>query len=318
MTLHFRKNFAGTVIKDGNSLKRINTATPYTMGPFAYPSWHPNGEIIAYSVNIIRQVFKTSPSKPQDIFDEASDIVTYNIKTNIVSTSPKISTSSRENLPTWSPDGKFLYFISAPDKKKFTEENKLKMKYSLLSIGFNEQDNTWGEVDTVLSSSQTGKSISFPVISPDGKYLMFTMMEYGYFNVFDKNSDIYLLNLETRQYRKMNINSSSTESYHCWASSGRWFVFSSKRIDDLHSRSHFCYFDSLGNEHKPFVLPQKDPLFYKSFDLNFNRPELVTGKVNIDAMEMRDFIRKNPENVQFDNNVDVDALSGATWINKNR
>ena len=59
-------------------------------------------------------------------------------------------------------------------------------------------------------------------------------------------------------------------------------------------------------------------LVYKTFDKNYNRPELVNGKVNISAIEMRDFLRTEEKKVAFDKNVDVDALSGATWIKQNK
>ncbi|HAH23700.1 MAG TPA: cytochrome C biosynthesis protein, partial [Prolixibacteraceae bacterium] len=52
-----------------------------------------------------------------------------------------------------------------------------------MRIPFDVEKNTWGKVDTVISSKSTGKSISFPKISPDGRYLMFTMSDHGYFTI---------------------------------------------------------------------------------------------------------------------------------------
>jgi hypothetical protein len=89
-------------------------------------------------------------------------------------------------------------------------------------------------------------------------------------------------------------------------------------MDNVFSRPFLSYLDLNGNEHKAFVVPQEDPLFYKNFEKNFNRPEIVNGEVQISAIEMRDFVRLEAKNVLFDKNVDVDALSGASWINKNK
>jgi len=190
-------------------------------------------------------------------------------------------------------------------------------RYDLLRIRFYPEDLTWGDIDTVLTSKQTGKSITFPSVSPDGKYVLFCMIDHSYFSIFDKNSDLYLLDLEKNTYEKAErLNSSSTDSYHTWSKNGRWIVFSSKRIDDITTRPYFSYFDKDGNFHKPFILPQKDPLYYLDDTRNVNIPTLVNGKVTIRNNEMRDFIKQNEQPVNFDKNVDIDALSGATWIKK--
>ena len=78
-----------------------------------------------------------------------------------------------------------------------------------------------------------------------------------------------------------------------------------------------AYFDKEGNFHKPFVLPQEDPLFYRDYRWNFNLPVLVSGKVEIDTAALREFITGSAENVNFDETVETDALSGATWLEKN-
>jgi Tol biopolymer transport system component len=249
------------------------------------------------------------------VTDQASDIIIYNVKTNTVTTSPKISTKNRENFPTWSPDGKWLYFISAPETKG-DFQSRFYTTYSLVRILYDPRTKTWGDIDTVLSSNKTGKSITFPRISPDGHYLLFCMIDHGYFSINQAASDLYLMDLATRNYHKLGINSPSNESYHCWSRNGRWFVFSSKRYNHVFSYPYFSYFDKNGKAHKPFILPQKDPLFYDSFLNNYNIPELVNGKVSLNPKKIGKLFNEEPVNVQFDPSVDVDALSGATWIDK--
>ena len=58
------------------------------------------------------------------------------------------------------------------------------------------------------------------------------------------------------------------------------------------ARPYFAYFGSPDNVCKPFVLPQKDPTLYKRMEKTFNRPEFVTGKINIGP---RDFARASKE-----------------------
>ena len=125
-----------------------------------------------------------------------------------------------------------------------------------------------------------------------------------------------MLDLKTKQYRKLNINSEHSESFHTWSSNSRWFVFASKRKDGLCSRLYFSYVDSLGNVYKPFLMPQKDPTFYDTYIKNYNVPELIDGPVTVSHWKLMQVAHKAPMQVDFDSTVNVDALSGATKIVK--
>lgn len=70
---------------------------------------------------------------------------------------------------------------------------------------------------------------------------MFCLSDYGYFTIHHPQTDIYVLNLKTGKYNILDINSSQTESYHSFSSSGHWFVFSSKRMDGLFTRPYFSF-----------------------------------------------------------------------------
>jgi len=113
------------------------------------------------------------------------------------------------------------------------------------------------------------------------------MIDHGYFSINHAASDLYLMDLKTRTYHKLDINSGYNESYHCLSWNVRWFVFSSKRLDNVFSRPYFSHFDKEGRAPKPFLLPQKDPLFYDSFLHNFNIPELVGGEVPLNTGMIR-------------------------------
>jgi hypothetical protein len=52
-----------------------------------------------------------------------------------------------------------------------------------------------------------------------------------------------------------------------------------KRMNGRFSSVFFCYLDSAGAAHAPFIMPQKDPLFYESSITAYNVPELLTGKI---------------------------------------
>jgi hypothetical protein len=302
MMIHIRGIHGGTVISHKGKLTKVDTKTKYTLSAGAYPCWHPDGKHIAFSVNNINQFFCSGETRIE-VSDLFSDLIVYDVEKNTITTSPKVSSSSRENLPVWSSDGKYIYYISAPVATNVIDRNYA--KYDLMRIAFDVSTNVWGSVDTIIPSKKIGKSISFPKISPDGKFLMFCASDNGYFTIHHPQTDLYLLDLQTGEYHKMDINSPQTDSYHCFSSSGHWFVFSSKRLDGLFTRPYFSYLDDSGKASKSFVLPQENPGFYDTFILNYNKPELITGEVTVSPQAIRDKVLEDAISVQIDPSVDT-------------
>ena len=279
MMFHMRAQHAGTVIFRNGKLEKVNTKTDKTISAGVYPAWHPNGRYIAFSVNSIVQMFHSVPERKIDVIDTLSDVVLFDTETNKVSTCGALSSKENfETFPSWSPDGKYLYYCSA---KVIPLEKYNQIRYNLLRIGFDPDSRQFGSVDTVVSASVKGLSVSFPRVSPDGKFVLFCMSSYGNFSIWHPESDLYLKNLQSGEISKPDINSSQAESYHSWSSNGRWIVFSSRRLDGLFTRPFFAYFDSSGKAHKPFILPQKNPSFYKTYLKSYNVPELVTSRVKL-------------------------------------
>lgn len=314
MMIHLRRPPSGTLLYDDKEIKFINTSTPGTMSAGVYPSWHPGGKHIAYSVNIIEQKFHSGKEGKIYVYDKASDIVVYDIEKNMITTSPVVSTKSLENLPEWSTSGDYIYYINGPAYDQTAELQDV--KYDLMGISYNVSTNRWGVPDTLLKAKDTGMSISFPKACPDGKSLVFCMSEYGYFTVHNQSSDLYLMDLTTKKHKKLELNSDDVESYHSWSSEGRWLQFISKKLDGLYSRVYFSYIDNEGNASKPFILPQEDPDYYTTLLFNFNRPEFIKGEVDVRASSLAEKALKDAEKVRFDPAVKVDGLSGASKIAK--
>lgn len=300
----------GMILVDDGKAHRVNTKTAFN-GHVAYRSWHPDGKIIAFSSNKVLQFFH-AVGENRDVLDKKSDLVLYNIETNTITSCPSISdTSMMETLPEWSHDGKYLYFCSAPQPKNmqfsFVYTGAYKdIKYSLMRIAYDASSNTWGELETVISSSATGLSITQPKPSPDGRFLMFNMSSYGNFSVYNITSDLYILDLETGKYFKPGINSDRSDSYHAWSSNSRWVVFSSKRDDGIHTRLYFCHVDTNGNASKPFVLPQEDPEFYSTDLLLYNVPEFVNAKVTVSQDILASVSRNLEDEIQAKLDPDIE------------
>ncbi|MCC7263786.1 MAG: PD40 domain-containing protein [Candidatus Latescibacteria bacterium] len=313
MILHTRGRYGLTMLlaHDGE-VTRIGTRTEFNASPAAYASWHPSGRLLAFSVNKFSLFFHTEPEREtRDVFDADSDLVLYRISDNLLTTAPQISSPERaETWPEWAPDGRHLYFASAPvlPIERFKE-----VRYDLMRIGYDPDQGTWGTLDTVLSAATTGLSITQPKISPDGRFLVFCMAEYGNFPVFLPSSDLYVMELATGQYRRLEINSDRTDSWHSWSSNSRWLVFSSKRRDGLFSRPYFSYVDEAGRFHKPMLLPQEDPVFYDSFVKNYNLPVFVTGPVQVSAAQLGRavFAPEDSLQAQLDPQVQVHKSPGA-------
>lgn len=93
-----------------------------------------------------------------------------------------------------------------------------------------------------------------------------------------------------------------TESYHTWSSSGKWLVFSSRRIDGLYTRPYFTHWNSDGSFTKPFILPQENPLFYDRYLKSYNIPELVKSKVRLDPRIVAEEMKKKAVKAKFSSN----------------
>ena len=299
MLFHLRVQHGGTLFINEGEISKINTKTPNAISAAVYPRWHPDGRFVAFSVNKTSQVFHSSHENLVEVYDSASDLIIYDTKTNTLTTPPRIQSSSRlETYPEWSPDGKTLYFCSARTLKM--PDHYSSLKYDLFSVDFNPETGEIGAVvDTIFKASDIGKSVAFPRISSDGKNIMLCLSDFGTFPIWHKENDLYLLNLETREISNLlEVNSDESDSYHSWSSNGRWFVFSSRRLDGLYTRPYIAYFDSSGKAHTPFLLPQKDPLFYRDFIKSYNVPELVTGKVKQNIRTIERAAKKPPKAVR--------------------
>lgn len=297
MMFHLRAEHAGTVIYRNKTISKVNTKTDSTISAGVYPSWHPGGRYIAFSVNRIVQTFHAVPEKKIEVIDTLSDLILYDAEKNVVLKNDDLSTpDGYETFPTWSADGRFLYFCRA---KYHPYQDYKQIRYDLLRIAFDPVSESFGETDTVISASKHGFSVSFPRVSPDGRYLLFCKTDYGNFTIWHDDTDLNLIDLKTGEISVPGINSDKSDSYHTWSSNGRWIVFSSRRTDGLYTRLYFTYFDKTGMAHKPFLLPQKDPDYNISLLKSYNVPELVQSEIRINPRKFAAAVKSAAENSTF-------------------
>ncbi|MCX6235989.1 MAG: hypothetical protein NTY07_00295 [Bacteroidia bacterium] len=283
---HMRGSLGGTYFYSKGEFRKTNLKTKEMKNGAVYPRWHPSGKFVAFSSNKITQRFHAADNKKVEVTDLESSLVLYDVVKNEIM---DIKLANRDKFmdtyPEWSPDGKYLYFCRAAQIDK-TYDYKL-IKYNLYRVSFDSDKRIFGEVELVFDALRLNKSISFPRISPDGRFLVLTVADYGCFPIWHKEADLYSIDLENFKASRLDLNSEYTDSYHSWSSNSKWLVFSSKRGDGLTARPYIAYIEGNGVSNKPFILPQEDPEFYQQFLKSFNIPEFSTFEINLNPGVIR-------------------------------
>jgi hypothetical protein len=300
MMFHMRVANGGTYILQDNDIQKLNTKTDSTISNMTYPHWHPSGNYITTSVNTIHQFFHATAEKKIEVFDLRSDVVVYDIKNKqILSKASVISEDNYETFPAFSPDGKWLYYCNAP--AIVMPDNYDVIRYNITRVPFDDKTGEIKKDATEVVVGNETMSHSFPRISPDGRYLMYTETAYGQFPIWHKDAEIQMIDLETMQAVDMSqINSPDTDSYHSWSSGSDWVALSSRRDNSLYTLPYFCHIGEDGKPAKPFLLPQEDPETYDYLLYSYNIPELVKGEVDVTAYQIQNAaVNEKAEQVTF-------------------
>jgi hypothetical protein len=308
MQFHARHNMGGTIIAYDGTIKKVGMKNDSILSAGVYPAWHPWLKLIVYSTNMTGQIFHSVNPNKIEVFDSESDLIAYDVEKNEV-TNIENDTTEMECFPFWAPDGKALYYCSAHfeyrdtiDKGKEFVTRTQEAKYNLYKKRFDPETMQFGPRELVFAADSLGKSATLPRISPDGRYLMFTVAKYGIFHIWHHDADLWMLDLQTGEVRNMEeINSPDTESYHSWSSNGRWVVFSSRRYDSNYTRPYIAHIDKNGHASKPFELPCANPDYHRQLLKSYNVPEFMRGPVTIKPQQFADALKKEAEPVKYVN-----------------
>lgn len=290
---HIRGEKGGTILNRNGKLQKLNIKNNKFPTGAVYGNIHPEGKYAVFSTNQIIPEFHTKGNKRLEVYDQFSQLFIAEFDSYTLSSHPDITDSSKQyTFPTFSPDGNSLYFCEA---QAVSQPDSLKsMYYSLCKIGFNTKTGKLiPPVNRIWEGGTSEGSASFPKISPDGKYLLFCVSDYGTFPIWHQETDLRLLDLETGVVGSLDkVNSDRSDTYHSWSSSSKWFVFASKRDDGLYGKPFFSFVDGTGKAYKPFVLPQKDPEFYDLTLKSFNIPELSKTALPFDKKDIKAIYQK--------------------------
>ena len=309
MQFHARQNNGGTIIAYDGKIKKVNMRNDSILSAGVYPAWHPWLKLIVYSTNKTNQSFHTTHPNKVEVYDSASDLIAYDIDKGEITNLENDSTEF-EVFPAWAPDGKTLYYCSAHFERQDSSLSRVtevvsrfaEIKYNLYRKSFDPETMIFGPRELVFSADSLNKSATLPRISPDGRYLMFTLAEFGVFHIWHHDADLWLMDLQTGETRPAeDINSPDTESYHSWSSNGKWVVFSSRRDDGTYTRPFFAHIDKDGHGTKPFELPSADPDYHRQFMKCYNIPEFMRGPVTIKPQTFADVLKGDAEPVKYVN-----------------
>ncbi|MBP5387278.1 MAG: PD40 domain-containing protein, partial [Prevotella sp.] len=283
--VHVRDRNGATLIHV-NDKDELLKATNDSLGDImVYPYWHPDGRFCAFSTDKNSLIFHTKKENKAEAYDSSSDVFVYDTETHqLINDTLIMKKYWAENCPAFSPDGKWLYFTTARRQVYPTDYDK--ERYSLCRVSFDPATGHIGQkVDTLVNAPAEGKSVSWPRPSYDGRFLMYTLADYGYFTIWHPESDLWLLDLKTGQSRSLDpVNSNRAESFHNWSSDSQWFLFTSRRDDSRYSRIYLSSIGHDGRATKPFMLPQRDPKqFYTQSLYSYNTPDFTSRPVGNDS-----------------------------------
>lgn len=300
MLFHIRGSHGGTMIVRDGKPEKMNMKSDSILSSTVYPTWHPRKPWLVFSSNKTGQTFHMVDNEKIEVVDIGSDLVFYDADRKVLRNVLRTKTDF-ETFPCWAPDGKKLYycvahmpdFATLPDSMQapYLTQHYREVRYNLMSLTFDERTQTFGQPQLELDCAAMRKSASVPRVSPDGRYLLFTLGDFGQFHIWHRSADLYIKDLTTGEVRPLShASSKNTDSYHAWSSNGRWIVFSSRRDDGSFTRLYISYFDKQGRDHKAFLLPQRDPEQNVLLLKSYNVPEFSRDAVRVSADELRKLI----------------------------
>ena len=301
MMFHTRMQNPGTMIVSDGELIFVNLQADGMISAAAYNSWHPHLPIIAFSTDHTMQSFHTRDITKVEVMESASDLVIYDVKKNRVQVVLNDSTEW-ELFPSWSPDGKYLYYCSAhyeyQQGYEDTDEllkNYKQLQYNLYRLSFDADSMAFGEPELIYDARSKNRSAVQPRVSQDGRYVLLAEGPNGLFHIWHTSAEIEILDLQTGELLDTKaMNSPLPESYPSFSSNDRWIMFESRRDDGNYTRTYFAYFDKQGKVHKPFMMPAEDPEYFRLLLRSWSRPELMKEPVRITPRQFYEKILTEP------------------------
>ena len=264
---HLRGKDGGTILNRDGKLRKLTLRNGSMQSGAVYGDFHPSGRFAVYSTNVIIPAFHCQANRRLEVYDTMGDLCVTDFDNNHIDNYS--AAGLLMTFPCFTADGNWIYYCAAPNPCGDTipSANDLIDKvpglhYSLYRIPFDAATGTMDSSsperieDPVLAEH----SVNFPKCSPDGRYLMFSLSDYGTFPIWHKETTLCLMDLASHQI----VNCQTNGTYHAWCHNSQWVVFASKREDGQYGRAYYAHLESDGSTagvrlSKSLVLPQADP-----------------------------------------------------------
>jgi len=200
----------------------------------------------------------------------------------------------------WSPDGRDLVFMRAPAIDPYDpakpvalvpgDPNETQIRFDLYRMPFN--DGRGGVPEAIPGASGNGMSNSFPKVSPDGKWLVWTKSRNGM--LLRPDGRLWIMALPRGTPREMTCNTSLMNSWHSFSPNGRWLVFSSKQ-NTPYTQLFLTHIDANGQD-SPAILIERTQAANRAANIPefVNTPYDGFGEIVVPAVAHREhFYRAN-------------------------
>lgn len=296
---YIRGEGGGTILNRDGKLRKVTLKNPKMNGGSVYGDWHPSGRYAVYSTNVIIPSFHAKGLKRFEVYDTQSDLCVADFDRDTILLCPLVTNTPNtlETFPAFSADGRWIYFCTAEHLCGDTIPSAVDLRdkvdelhYSLCRLAFDAETGTFGtQVDTIYNARLEGGSVNFPKCSPDGRYLCFTISDYGTFPIWHREARLCFLDLTNDSIESCTITPKNG-TYHTWSHNSKWIAFASKRADGQYGRVYFSHIENNNVDNtlkqnsvvtlsKPLVLPQSDPEMDDWNLRSYNIPDLSTLSV---------------------------------------
>lgn len=278
----------GAILNRDGKLRKLNLKSDGMLSGTVYGDIHPSGRFGVFSTNIIIPGLHSASGGRTEVYDTASDLTVADFDRNVMINEAHVARADAfETFPCFSADGNTVYYCVA-DTVSIPKDIE-NLKYHLVGADFDASTGRISEkMDTLYNANEHNASVCHPKASPDGRWLMFSVADYGTFPINHDEAGLQMIDLRSGEINTLDaIKGDRSDTYHSWSSDSRWFVFASKRGDGQYSKAYFCHIDENGNPSKPFLLPQKSTRFYDNNLKSFNVTDLGKASVGISVKDSK-------------------------------